>query len=121
MEVSPSLELALEMDSDFSGASSVSPPLLGLPLALGLLVLALPLVDRGGDDGGVDTLTGFDLSRNVMDIGGGGGARRDATTEAAVVSSGARIARVRSIHWRVEPAAGNDGRPPLRFFVAFSS
>jgi len=91
----------------------------GLPRAPGVVL------DAGLEDGegfGV-SLFPFARSRSVLELGGIGTVARGAEAVAcdAALSKGPKIARVRSSHGSIEPCAGSDGRPPLRFLVAASS
>ena len=119
-EFSPSLELVLA--PRFS-TSTFAPFPLAFPFPLAPFAPRPPEETgfRGGLGTGVVALDDFDLSLSVID-GAGGGARSVDRAEAATLSSGARIASVRSIHLREGALGpGRDGRAPLRFFVAFSS
>jgi hypothetical protein len=86
-------------------------------LALGFAGLDLVVEGGAGEGVGVGLL---DLSRSVITICDGGDFD-DAWGATTVESMGAKIDSVLSIHLRVVLEAGKEGRPPLRFFVAFSN
>lgn len=94
-------------------------PLFLPPITLAFGFAGLDLVVDGGAGEGVGVGL-FDRSRSVINICGGGDfdVAGGGTTDESI---GAKMVNVLSIHLRVVVAAGREGLPPLRFFVAFSS
>ena len=86
---------------------------------------ALLLRFADGEGAGLTLLlTGFFLSRSVIEVGGNGMAVRDEDEVmncAEPVSRDENIATLRSSHGSTELAVGRDCFPPRRFLVAFSS